>query len=71
MNNYRLWSGDMVFVKQLEAGDFGVFSKAASGGKEERIHHKLLPITRTFEAAQKNLDHYAASRCLEKVSMVS
>lgn len=71
MNNYLLWSGDVLFVKQLTAGDFGVFSKASTGGKEERIHHKLLPITKTFEASQSNLDKFAASRCLEKVSKVS
>lgn len=71
MNNYLLWSGDILFVKKLTAGDFCIFSRSPDGKKEEKIHHKTLPITQTFEASQKNLDHFAKSRCLEKVSKVS
>lgn len=67
MNNYLLWSGDVLFVKKLAAGDFCIFSRTPDGTKEEKIHHKTLPITQSFEAAQKNLDQFAASRSLEKV----
>ena len=71
MNNYRLWSGDIIFVKKLTAGDFCIFTQTPDGRKEEKVQHKTLPITKTFEASQNNLDKFAASRCLEKVSKVS
>lgn len=68
MKSYRLWSGDIVFVKQLEAGDFCVFSQTPDGKKQERICHRMLPISRTQDAAQRFLDSYAAQRGLEVVA---
>ena len=67
MNNYRLWSGDIIFVKKLAAGDFCVFSENPRTHKQERICHKLLPITQNFEESQKHLDAYAVRCSLEKI----
>ena len=67
MTKYKLWSGDTIFVKKLAAGDFCVFSQNPHTGKQERICHKLLPITQYFADAQTNLDAYAARRSLEKI----
>ena len=67
MTKYKLWSGDTIFVKKLEAGDYCVFSLNPHTGKQERICYKLLPIAQHFEDAQKHLDAYAARCSLEKI----
>ena len=67
MKKYRHWDGSILFVKRLAAGDFCIFSVNPQSGKEEKVSHKMLPITQDEPSAQKNLDLYAASRCLEKL----
>ena len=67
MTRYKMWSGDTIFVKKLEAGDFCIFSENPRTRKQERICHTLLPITKNFEESQKHLDAYAANRSLEKI----
>ena len=63
---YYYWDGRIIFVKQLQAGDYGVFLKNAAGNIE-KLAHKSFPITRTKQASQENLDRYATDKCLSLV----
>ena len=64
---YYYWDGRVLFVKQLQAGDFGIFLKDPKSENVEKLAHKSFPITRTQQASQANLDRFAADKCLSLV----
>lgn len=65
---YLLADGKILYVKEMDAGDYCVFQRDETGEKTERCCHKMLPICATVDAAQTKLDLFAKTRGLVRFS---